>query len=127
MKNIQLAIIGTTFFINLAFAGCGACNVSNKKVEPPKGEFVTSINEDGLVKGMVLASCGMCNFGMNMKDCGLAIQINEESFTVKGTTIEDHGDSHAKEGFCNAIRVAKISGTVKDKVFLAENFKLQKN
>tara|TARA_B100001175_G_C19128216_1_gene457704 strand:+ start:22 stop:405 length:384 start_codon:yes stop_codon:yes gene_type:complete len=127
MKNIQLAIIGTTFFINLAFAGCGACNVSNKKVDPPKGEFVTSINEDGSVKGMVLASCGMCNFGMDMKDCGLAIQINEESFTVKGTTIEDHGDSHAKEGFCNAIRVAKISGTVKDKVFLAENFKLQKN
>ena len=64
---------------------------------------------------------------MNMKDCGLSIQINEESFTVKGTTIEDHGDSNAKEGFCNAIRVAKISGTVKDKVFLAENFKLQKN
>ena len=128
MKNIQLAIIGTTFFINLAFAGCGACNVSNKKVDPPKGEFVTSINEDGSVKGMVLASCGMCNFGMkNKKRCSLAIQINDTAYDVKGTSIDDHGDSHAKEGFCNAIRVANVKGEIKKNKLIAESFIVQKN
>jgi len=114
--------------LNLIHAGCGSCNVSSKKAAVPAGEFVTAISDDGTVKGLVLASCGMCNFGMkNQKHCSLAIQVNEQSYGVKGTGIEDHGGSHAKDGFCNAIRVASVSGTVKDGLFLAESFELQKN
>ena len=114
--------------LNLIHAGCGSCNVSSKKAAVPAGEFVTSISDDGTVKGLVLASCGMCNFGMkNQKHCSLAIQINKQSYGVKGTGIEDHGGSHAKDGFCNAIRVASVSGTVKDGLFLAKSFELQKN
>ena len=114
--------------LNLIHAGCGSCNVSSKKAVVPAGEFVTAISDDGTVKGLVLASCGMCNFGMkNQKHCGLAIQVNEQSYVVKGTGIEDHGGSHAKDGFCNAVRVASVAGTVKDGLFLAESFELQKN
>ena len=47
------------------------------------------------------------------KRCSLAIQINDISCDVKGTGIDDHGDSHAKEGFCNAIRVANVKGEIK--------------
>ncbi len=127
MRYIQLILVGTTFSLHLAFAGCGACNVSNKKADTPQGDFVTSIPENGSIKGMVLASCGMCNFGMKNKSCSIAIQINEDAYPVKGTNIDDHGDSHAKDGFCNAIRVAKVSGTIEDGVFLVENFNLQKD
>ena len=114
--------------LNLIHAGCGSCNVSSKKAAVPAGEFVTSISDDGTVKGLVLASCGMCNFGMkNQNSCNLAIQISEQSYSVKGTGMEDQGDSHAKDGLCNAVRVASVAGTVKDGLFLAESFELQKN
>ena len=114
--------------LNLIHASCGSCNVSSKKAAVPSGEFVTSIPDDGTVKGLVLASCGMCNFGMKkQKHCSLAIQVNEQSYVVKGTGIEDHGGSHAKDGLCNAVRVASVAGTVKDGLFLAESFELQKN
>ena len=42
------------------------------------------------------------------KSCSLAIKINEDVYPVSGTDIDDHGDSHAKDGFCNAIRAPKL-------------------
>ena len=128
MKKFITIVFWSLLSLNLIHAGWGSCNVSSKKAAVPAGEFVTSISDDGTVKGLVLASCGMCNFGMkNQKHCSLAIQVNEQSYGVKGTGIEDHGGSHAKDGFCNAIRVASVSGTVKAGLFLAESFELQKN
>ena len=128
MKKFVYAIIFTSAMINFTFAGCGSCNISNKKGVIPEGNFITSIGEKGNIDGFVLASCGMCNFGMkNNKRCSLAIQINEEAYDVKGTGIEDHGDSHAKDGFCNAIRVAKVSGKIKKDVFIADSFVIQKD
>ena len=93
----------------------------------PKGEFVTKAGLNGKVNGLVLASCGMCNFGKKDKDCILAIQINDKAYNVKGTNIDDHGDSHAKDGFCNAVRIAKVDGEIEDSTFFAETFVLQKN
>ena len=69
----------------------------------------------------------MCNFGMDAKDgCSLAIKIGEATYPVKGTGIDDHGDSHAKDGFCNAVSVVSVVGNVKDNLFLAESFEFQK-
>ena len=125
MKTLANTIIIALVTLNITYAGCGSCNVSNKKASTPSGDFITSIGETGAVQGLVLASCGMCNFGMKNKSCSLAIQINDIAYNVKGTDIEDHGDSHAKDGFCNAIRVAQVSGNIKKKVFIAETFVLQ--
>ena len=128
MKKFITISLWSFLSLSLIYAGCGSCNVSSKKAAVPTGEFVTSISDDGTVKGLVLASCGMCNFGMkNQKHCSLAIHVNEQSYVVKGTGIEDHGGSHAKDGFCNAVRVASVAGTVKDGLFLAESFELEKN
>jgi len=70
----------------------------------------------------------MCNFGMkNKKRCNLAIQINNVAYDVEGTGIDDHGDSHAKEGFCNAIRVANVKGQIKKNTLVAESLVVQKN
>ena len=128
MKYFSLFIIFCFTIINFSFAGCGSCNVSKKQPISPDANFVTSITEDGKINGLVLASCGMCNFGMkDKKRCSLAIQINNIAYDVKGTGIDDHGDSHAEEGFCNAIRVANVKGEIKKNTLTAESFVVQKN
>tara|TARA_Y100001970_G_C14169549_1_gene823334 strand:+ start:100 stop:483 length:384 start_codon:yes stop_codon:yes gene_type:complete len=127
MKNISRIILLSILSIGFIYAGCGSCNVSKNKSPLPMGDFVTKVNQDGTVKGLVLASCGMCNFGTKDRTCSLSIQINEKAYNVKGTHIDDHGDSHASDGFCNAVRVAKVSGKVKKDNFIAETFVLQKN
>ena len=127
MKYFYYLFIVSILSIGTIHAGCGSCNVSKNKAEKPNANFVTKINDDGMINGLVLASCGMCNFGMENKKCSLAIQINEAAYNVEGTNIDDHGDSHAKDGFCNAIRVAKVSGKIKKDSFFADNFELQKH
>jgi hypothetical protein len=73
----------------------------------------------------VLASCGQCQLDMNTKKgCDLAIQYAGKKYWVEGSGIEDHGDSHASEGFCNAIRKAKVTGTFKENQFYATSFVL---
>lgn len=73
---------------------------------------------------VVEASCGQCNFGMEGKGCSLAVRIDGNPYFVDGTTIDDHGDSHAHDGFCSAIRKAEVTGTVVDNRFKATSFKL---
>ncbi len=72
----------------------------------------------------VEASCGMCQFGMKAKDCSLAVRIDGKSYFVDGTSIDEHGDAHAKEGFCEAIRKAEVQGEIVDGRFKATYFKL---
>ena len=127
MERIYRFILMLAVMIGSIYGGCGACYVSKKDAALPSGNFVTKVNQDGIVNGLVLASCGMCNFGTKDRTCSLSIQINEKAYNVKGTPIDDHGDSHAKDGFCNAIRVAEVSGEVKKNNFITETFVLQKN
>ncbi len=72
---------------------------------------------------IVEASCGQCQFGMkDKKGCDLAVRIGGIPYFVMGTSIDKHGDAHADDGFCNAIRKAKVSGKVVDKNFVATSF-----
>lgn len=75
---------------------------------------------------VVEAACGMCQFGMAGKGCDLAVRINGKAFYVDGTSIDEHGDAHAKDGFCNAIRNAEVQGEVVNDRFKATYFKLVK-
>ena len=128
-KIIPILIAIYIFPFNSIYAGCGSCSVSKTKVAvaPASPELIGELSADGVVSGFVLASCGMCNFGMDAKaGCSLAIKIGETTYPVKGTSIADHGDSHAKDGFCNAVSVVSVVGNVKDNIFLAESFEVQK-
>jgi hypothetical protein len=73
---------------------------------------------------LVEASCGQCQFHMAGKGCNLAVRINGKSYFVDGTSIDDHGDAHAKDGFCEAIRKATIQGEIVNNRFKATYFKL---
>jgi hypothetical protein len=90
------------------------------KTDSPKGNNI-SINQ------VVEAACGQCQFRMTEKSgCDLAVKIDGESYFVDGTTIHDHGDAHADDGFCVAIRQVEVKGEIIDGRFKAESFTLVK-
>ena len=74
---------------------------------------------------IVEASCGQCQFGMkDKKGCDLAVRIDGKAYFVDGTNLDDHGDAHAEDGFCSAVRKAEVVGEVKDNKFVVSYFKL---
>jgi uncharacterized protein YuzB (UPF0349 family) len=74
---------------------------------------------------VVEASCGQCQFNLSGKGCDLAVRIDGKAFYVDGTKIDDHGDAHAADGFCSAIRKALVKGEVVKGRYQATFFKLE--
>ncbi|MGB1269696.1 MAG: DUF6370 family protein [Flavobacteriaceae bacterium] len=99
MKNIALLII--------VLCGLSSCNTND-------------INNE-----IVEASCGQCQFSMAGKGCDLAIRMNNNTYYVEGTNIDDYGDAHASDGFCEAIKKAKVSGAIVDGKFISTSFKIE--
>lgn len=93
--------------------------------------IITTLNvsaQDKKLKDKVVeTSCGECQFGMKGKGCDLAVRIDGKNYFVSGTKIDQHGDAHAADGFCNAIRKAKVSGEIKDNQFISTSFELLPN
>lgn len=74
---------------------------------------------------IVEASCGQCQFAMKSKSgCDLAVRMDGKSYFVEGTKLDDHGDAHAEDGFCSAIRKAEVSGEIVNGKYVATSFKL---
>ena len=72
----------------------------------------------------VEAACGECRLGMPGISCDLAVRIDGKSYFVDGTNIDSHGDAHAKDGFCEAVRKAEVQGEIVNNRFKATYFKL---
>lgn len=75
---------------------------------------------------IVETACGECQFGMKGKSCDLAVRIDGKPYFVDGTTIDEHGDAHAEDGFCNKIRKASVTGKIENGRFKATSFTLLK-
>ncbi|AYN06393.1 MULTISPECIES: DUF6370 family protein [unclassified Flavobacterium] len=75
---------------------------------------------------IVEAACGECQFGMKGNSCDLAIRIDGKPYFVDGTKIDEHGDAHAKDGFCNAIRKAAVTGKIENNRYKVTSFTLIK-
>ena len=73
----------------------------------------------------VEASCGQCNFALPGKGCELAIRMDGKAYFVTGTDIDDHGDAHAHDGFCEAVKMAEVQGELKGDKFNVSYFKLK--
>ena len=86
--------------------------------------FTASLAAQEQKSQVVEASCGQCNFGMTGGGCTLAVKIDGKPYFVDGTKIDQHGDAHAADGFCSAIRQAEVTGEVVDNKFRATSFKL---
>ena len=88
--------------------------------------FCLTINAQTKAKTQIIdVSCGQCQFGMKDKaGCDLAARIDDKTYFIDGTKIDKHGDAHAKDGFCSAIRQAEVIGEVKDNRFVVRYVKL---
>lgn len=74
---------------------------------------------------VVEASCGQCQLGLtDPPGCDLAIRLNDEVYLVDGAHIDDFGDAHAADGFCQSIRTARVTGTIENGRFHATAFEL---
>jgi Family of unknown function (DUF6370) len=73
---------------------------------------------------LVEVSCGQCKLGLPGNSCNLAVRLNGKAYFVDGTTIDEHGDAHAKDGFCNAIQKAQVQGEIVGNRFKVTYFKL---
>ena len=92
-----------------------------------QADLLNTAKQDTTKKLQVVdAARGQCKFGLAGKDCDLAVRINGKAFFVEGTGIDEHGDAHAGDGFCNAIRKAEVQGKVVAGKFKATYFKLVK-
>ena len=74
----------------------------------------------------VEATCGNCMYKMEGSGCHLAIKLNGKNYFIDGTGIDDHGDAHETEGFCNAIKKAKVQGSIVKDRFEVTYFELIK-
>lgn len=85
-----------------------------------------SVNAQEQPKTLIVeTACGQCQFGMTSKGgCDLAVRIDGKSYFVDGTDINKHGDAHAADGFCSAVRKAEVVGEIKNDRFVASSFKL---
>lgn len=101
--------------IILLFTVCGAAKAQ-------KTPATMKMVADTIKK--VEAACGECKLGMKGEGCNLAVRFDGKSYFVDGSKIDDHGDAHADDGFCNKIRKARVSGTVVNDRFVATSFKL---
>ena len=98
--------------------------------------YISGFSQDNNKKNLVLdkskpvleleTACGTCMFKMKGSTCKLAVKINNKDYYVEGTSIDDHGDAHDKDGFCNAIRKAKVQGEIVGDKFLVSYFELIK-
>jgi hypothetical protein len=103
-------------FLFLLMMGSSFLFAQDKAKTTPKP---TEINQ---IAGV---SCGQCNFKLNtQKGCDLAVRLDGKAYFIDGTKIDDHGDAHADDGFCNAIKKAEVRGTIVGGRFKASYFKL---
>lgn len=62
-------------------------------------------------------ACGECMFDLPGDGCHLAVRIDGKAYFVSGTHIDDHGDAHSNDGFCNSIRTAQVKGELRDDIY----------
>lgn len=108
---MKLLILGAFFALSFS---ANAQTATPVKQESAKAE----------TKQIVEAACGECQFKMPGKGCDLAVRIDGKGYFVDGTKIDQHGDAHDSDGFCNAIRKAEVTGTIVNERFVATSFKL---
>ncbi len=104
-------------------------NVFTTAVSAQQSHTETTSNKPNPDKKIIVVetACGQCLFGLPGKGCNLAVRIDSIAYFVDGTDIDSHGDAHAKDGFCEAIRTAEIQGELVDNRFKVSYFRLLKN
>jgi hypothetical protein len=110
-----MRILTTILFVFFSIAAGAQSKDSLLKKPDPAKKLMT-----------VETACGQCKFGLVAEDCSLAVRINGKAYFADGTDIDAHGNAHAKDGFCNAVRKAQVQGELVNDRFKLSYFKLLK-
>lgn len=108
MKVLWTTIQILSIFVFLA---CGCERTSETDTQTTSTQPAQTI--------LVEVSCGECQFGLPGDGCDLAVRIDGTAYYVDGSAIDDHGDAHAEDGLCNAIRQGRVVGRVEKGRFVA--------
>jgi len=100
------------------FCDSGSAEATDAGQKPAGGEMVDVVVE---------LSCGECQFDLEGKSCDLAIRQNGQAVFVDGFGIDDFGDAHSKEGLCNCVRKARVTGKMVEGRFVATKIELFKD
>jgi hypothetical protein len=76
------------------------------------------------VAQVVEAACGQCQFKLEGAGCNLAVRVDGKAYFVSGTSIDEHGNAHGADGFCEVIRKAEVIGDTLNGKFAVTHFKL---
>ncbi len=110
------------FLFLILGAAAGSAQAQTRPAVPAAGTRAAAAPADTL---LAEASCGQCRLGLPGKGCDLAVRLpNGRAYFVNGTGIDQHGDAHARDGFCNAIRRARVMGEVANNKFKVSYFHL---
>ena len=110
-----------------SFFSCIVCLLFISSVFGQKGDPKVATPDPSKKIQIVETACGECQFKLTGKGCDLAVRIDGKSYFVDGTDIDSHGDAHAKDGFCNAVRKAEVQGEIVNDRYRVTYFKLIKN
>ena len=108
------------------FFVCIVCVLAGSCVFGQKTDVKVATPDPSKKIQVVETACGECQFKLAGKGCDLAVRIDSTAYFVDGTDIDSHGDAHAKDGFCNAVRKAEVQGLVVNNRFKVTYFKLLK-
>jgi len=115
----------------LSLNGCNESSDSSSSsqpaVEPASPPELPAFD---VAEQVVELSCGQCQFGLPGASCDLAVRIDGTAYFVDSDAssssggggawnIDSFGDAHAKDGLCNCIKHARISGRVEKGRFAA--------
>ncbi len=120
MKKI-IAVIVVILTSQALLAGCGGCSPKKSKGQTYNSSgmiLLENVPDNNIVSGNVLVSCGMCNFFTYDNDCSMAVKIGKNVYEVEGAKIDDHGDSHARDGYCNVIKKVYVEGKISGNSFV---------
>ena len=110
-----------------SFFSCIVCLLFISSAFGQKGDPKVATPDPNKKIQIVETACGECQFKLTGKGCDLAVRIDGKSYFVDGTDIDSHGDAHAKDGFCNAVRKAEVQGEIVNDRFKVTYFKVVKN
>lgn len=74
--------------------------------------------------GVMEAACGQCLFHLPGKGCDLAVRHGGRAYYVDGVDLDSLGDAHAKDGMCQVIRHAQVTGELRNGRFLVSRFEM---
>ena len=110
-----------------SFFNCVVCLLFISSAFGQKSDPKVSTPDPNKKIQIVETACGECQFKLSGKGCDLAVRLDGKPYFVDGTDIDSHGDAHAKDGFCNAVRKAEVQGEIVNDRYRVTYFKLIKS